>query len=124
MKIEEMEAGPEMDALVAEQVMGWHWGEAEDGVATWTHTDSGIAWAVAEPTFSPSTNIADAWQVVEKLIGLGYWISLSHNGNQHAACWDFRLCDRATESKREIAIEATAPLAICRAALKAVEAAG
>ena len=73
MRVEDMPAGPEMDAWVAEQVMGWHL------------DDTGMLWCNAEGTFLqrksysdfldpalqhgawvPSRDIAAAWQVDKK----------------------------------------------------------
>ena len=67
MNIDEMEAGREMDAVVAAKVMGWHktdrhfgqfgelWWNVPDGVLSWAKTSFG--------SFQPSTDIIAAWQV-------------------------------------------------------------
>ena len=122
--IEQMPADPETDRLVAELVMGWHWGQAEDGVATWTRTDSGIAWAVAEPTFSPSTDIADAWMVVEKMKESDWLFAVGNRatGEDHWYCEYDLMRDAVNREPGEDApfvTASTAPLAICRAALLA-----
>jgi len=113
MQVDEMEAGRELDALVAERVMG----------AVPAHTPGDWMVAVGAPPYyrfggsvrglpDYSTNIAAAWQVVERMseqalpcvmhdgqmwVGEFYCITYSHTAYAH-----------------------TAPLAICRVALKAV----
>jgi hypothetical protein len=102
-----MKAGRELDALVAEKIMGW---KVEYGELGHEHfTENG------EIKFLPfySTNISDAWEVVEKFDD----ISVSKDKKEF-------LCEivvfngnigRVYEAYAE-----TAPLAICLAALKAV----
>lgn len=89
-------AGPELDARVAREVMNWE---------------------IAGP-WSPSTDIAAAWEVVEK-IGLfsdeaydGIGFTLWHDANGwFVGTPDFRTGVQAP----------TAPLAICLAALEALK---
>lgn len=113
MNIDTMSAGREMDALVAKKVMGyvtlrvqggevWSWGDGRWRLKTW----------------SPSTDIAAAWEVVARLNTLG--IHLWAVGQEDALPgWqaDF---GRNWQSAHQAWAD-TAPLAICRAALKAVE---
>ena len=135
--IDTLPAGPDLDALVAEKVMGWtlgdpHWihGYMMHGmveVRTWlgSETEDGAK----SEGWSPSTNIAAAWEVVEKLSqsGVDFYLERDPYGRTHWArfndttqgtynkegCEDKRLGD---------ADAPTAPLAICRAALKAIHA--
>jgi hypothetical protein len=110
-----MPAGKEMDALIAEKVMGWH----RHG-SSW-HDDAGYCayneqetW---EPHFEPSRKIEDAWEVVEKLCN-------------ETGCDVVKVCKRDPELLRGEwscnfgrgfeAFGDTATLAICRAALMAV----
>ena len=71
------DAGEELDSLIAEKVMGWH---KENRPHDWGGGDTADFWLTADgktpyPTtrwgqvgyFQPSTDIAAAWQVVEKL---------------------------------------------------------
>lgn len=71
-------AGPRLDAWVAEYVMGWvrepgdvfSWAERDSGVATgWYIDEDPDYYACGENcrSWRPSTNIAAAWEVVEKL---------------------------------------------------------
>lgn len=120
-----MEAGPELDRLVAERVMGWWIGDCEAhflvesvesfpaylrGSKKWDARDRVYRSPAHNSEFwSPSTSIADAWEVVEKM----------DTGNS------FQLSTRFTDWWASFTIStnvsaSTAPLAICRAALLAV----
>lgn len=56
--IDKLEAGAELDALVAQLIMGWRWPG---------YTTANYPMPKAKLEWSPSTDIAAAWQVVEKL---------------------------------------------------------
>jgi hypothetical protein len=106
-----MEAGRKLDALVAEKVMGW-----KDKVLT--TEDEGIAIIESFDNifkFSPSTNIADAWKVVEK-IQEKFWIKLVGYGEGFICT----LTGKGDNTLKTAVDETTAPLAICLAALEAV----
>lgn len=127
-----MHAGGELDALVAEKVLGWRVYTSGRGstiacevLADGYEIDHIIAtthpWERA--SFSPSNDIADAWRVVEKMGGLdilkvddGWMVGdLSRHGYTDAEGYvEGQLYDFAEAP--------TAPLAICLAALKSVEA--
>jgi hypothetical protein len=117
-----IKAGPDLDALVAEKVMGWKpdpdnffWlgkGTTNQRVTSSDCFDCGTEF----PAWTPSTSIADAWEVMEKICqgkedtyrfeivkqGHLYWVSI----------WDDGFSDGDVGAD-------TAPLAICLAALKA-----
>jgi hypothetical protein len=124
--------GRELDALVAEKVMGWIWVKRTDlnrtpehpGFTPWTRylTNLPLAeWQVPTDESLPidypfslpeySTDIAAAWEAVEKLLNLfqgvyrrdATWIACFDNGNRQYAYAD------------------TAPHAICLAALKTID---
>lgn len=115
---EALPAGRELDALVAEKVMGWRrvddhlWEDADRrlrSTAPWS------SWA-----FHPSTDIAAAWQVVEKIYpGMDLTFGRAKRDDGTVVWWI--IC--APEDDAEvIEIEAELfPLAIARAALAAVE---
>ena len=113
------------DALIAEKVMGAYWTErknvcrilwnaegAEMIMEEWYEKD----WV---PSISPlpeySTQIADAWLVVEKLRKLALHFNLQ---NDFAGTW---FAEFFQQGFHYGVIADTAPLAICLAALKAVE---
>lgn len=90
MNYNEMTAGPEMDRLVAERVMGWRWHQPpkhdyngplpEQGevLVPPGFTNDGFQWPPKGVVpvgffcnaFQPSTNITHAWEVVEKIGGM------------------------------------------------------
>lgn len=111
--------GRELDALIAEKVMGWKFEqrhpEADNGIFPWTRVD-GIR-AVAPPHYSKS--IADAWAVVEKWRELGFDVDITaHHGWQYGC----RIAPKGTfNTSTHFESADTAPHAICLAALKAVE---
>ena len=137
-----MEAGPEMDALVAERVMGFR-RSIGDIAGGWLRLDEKnrrvwSGWLDREPTFhegedgytyqkplalmggarfAPSTDIAAAWEVVEKV----------------ALCWAVNITGALTgwyvtfgnveqPNRTYMGYAGTVSLAICRAALAVVEA--
>lgn len=123
MNVDDMPAGREMDALVAEKVMGWILSPAKwlvrdrkaiaipgnpIGPKTWEDLD-----APGLPRYS--TDIAAAWQVVEKLFAIGSFFSVeSPNNGVGWSCGITRGRDTI-----EYILADSAPLAICRAALLA-----
>jgi hypothetical protein len=116
-----MEAGKGFDAIIARQVMGWTKATLHDDVtgpeAYWCM--GGKAMAPVD-SFTPSTDIASAWKVVEWLVRLP-----GPNGDHHSVQIDYSVDAVVVidehEEWRVSAIAATAPLAICLAALKAVQ---
>lgn len=125
--IDEMPAGRELDDLIATNVMGWHRNYGpfwlySDGrqVLDWTVDPLPPGWENASMSdrFRPSTSIEAAWLVVEKLKeskwsvcvedttpAPNWWVCFAHN----------------IEDKEFHAEAPTPPLAISRAALKAVQ---
>jgi hypothetical protein len=123
MDIDTMDAGREMDALVAEKVMGWKVSYTYEGYPRYEdHGPVGSYWA-SIPEFS--TRIEKAWEVVEKMDSLGWKFGMVQDGNG----WDVNIyhpdvhpsCQSCghTSSGAINAFADTAPLAISRAALKA-----
>jgi hypothetical protein len=115
-----MEAGREMDKLVAEKVMGWSgfccyaaeedlWGVPPDGKG------EGLELNVPIPDYS--WDIVAAWRVVERLAEIEgpvsvCWGIYGDEGNRASVMTMFGFGPGVVAS--------TAPLAICRAALIAV----
>jgi len=101
-----MKAGRELDALVAEKVMGWH-----------PDLCGGKYEAVKIPAYSSS--ISAAWEVVEKLQERALCVALEWTITDG---WAFGITPH--DFPYEFCIKENAssiPLAICLAALKTVE---
>lgn len=62
-QIRTMPAGPELDRIAAEKVMGWR--QAPDYLSAW---DNGTR-TVHKNGWDPSTNVAHAWDLIEHHIG-------------------------------------------------------
>ena len=142
--VDKMEAGRELDALVAEKVMGWKWPDDRCPICGWKYevsVDKGCVPDNCSLRPAPeirecdkygaySTDIAAAWKVVEKLVNSGWCVGLLFDDNGHWALatdgtQNVPLGDGPEDIATTFFIEKelwcdTAPLAICRAALKAV----
>lgn len=129
MNIDDMPAGREMDALVAEKVMAWtsvRTGkkyDASDFDDLYGQSLGGFDWRCPVPGYS--TDIAAAWKVVEYLRKRKepYGAQLDHieERNQSEGIWVVQFCAKYNEAWWHAhAYADTVPLAICRAALKAV----
>lgn len=121
----ELNAGRELDALVAERVMGLtsfkhdgYDGECAKCGFEWDphRGGPGTACPIPDPY---STDIAAAWEVVEKLCASGKGFTLEHPGFSPGTP-DIHVF--ASFGMSPYMVAETAPLAICRAALKAVAA--
>jgi len=118
----DMEAGRELDTRIAIKVMGWTRVE---------RSTTGIAYPPRPSGFDParhayhsvphySTDIAAAWLVVERMKDNGCSLQLHWEAGRSRQ-W---VADFVEESDEEFTGEQlgdTAPLAICRAALAAVQ---
>ena len=115
-QIERLEAGPEMEALVAQYVMGWR---CCDGFMTWKIPPTGGqqgGWATEADHFS--RDIAAAWRVVERMWANGYGWNVEQRGEKIRAQFF-----RHYPGQKEInawTFSPSAALSICRAALLAV----
>lgn len=107
--IDQMQAGQELNDRIATGVMWWTLDPGEGG---W-HTPAGFR-PVSE--FDPSTNIAHAWEVVEKMAVDGF---IPRIGNHGAGHW-WVTVQFQQGAIQHTASANTAPLAICRAALKTI----
>jgi hypothetical protein len=106
-----MEAGREMDTLVLTKVMGWH--------PQWTNECRLDYWIDTEGTSrplgtSPSTDISDAFEVIKKYKTV--WVTKVCG--MKGIVWSVRIED---DFVCDFVYAPSAPLAICRAALLAVE---
>ena len=114
-EILKMETGPELDRLVAEQIMGWREGQdtlkLQGGV--------GILGEKALPRYS--TDIVAAMEVVERFVELKHKISMHSPGIFTRDKWRVAVWSpvRGVGMRR---FDATSlPVAICRAALAVME---
>lgn len=125
----EMKAGRELDAVVAMEVMDYKFvahgpGSFDSGhylrpiqMADGKHTE--IKTLIGDlPAFS--TDIAAAWEVVEKLGRDGWWQRLERDWVDAEAPWECYLMPSESLNLDNASARAdTAPLAICLAALRA-----
>lgn len=124
-----MKAGRELDALVAEKVMGWRkidrikagWGK---GPQVWD-TGEDPEQEHSSPTyqnFRPSESIKDAWVVVEQMEANKWEFCAVGRSSNGRGAWFCEFGKQFQLSNSEvIAYADTAPLAICLASLKAME---
>jgi hypothetical protein len=119
-----MKAGRELDAKVIFEVLGW---ELIDRVDTNTRfpfvaregKDKLVLWMEDDAIgryFSPSTNIADAWLVVNKLIMDGWEPHIEYEVNR-TGVWEVCFGHMAYDAHYHISKDVCE--AICLAALKA-----
>jgi hypothetical protein len=125
--VSKLDAGPELDALVAEKVMGWtkepsanpfpgpkslpwNWVAPH---STWGPGTPGKCYPTSVPKYS--TDIAAAWEVVEKLRDQFEGVVVDGIKLPGAPAWQCIVMNESEKGEAQ-----TAPLAICRAALKAV----
>jgi len=125
-EILKLEAGPELDRLVAEKVIGWEEGKDFDCSGEGTLIHYPFRNRVLSKKWSPSTDIAAAWEVVRRVFELkptlGFVLFTDISGHCRAAFYDILEYIDQVVPVSEIDDAETVPLAICRAALLAVEA--
>lgn len=124
MEIDEMEAGPDLNALVAEKVLGLRVRKDEYfyqyyvGTITTPRQTLQEVW-VDVPDYSFS--IAAAFEVVEKLCAGELFFKMNYLFTEDAGCWAaFDTKGVADAHPLYRARADTIPHAICKAALKAV----
>jgi len=125
MNIDKVSASREMDALIAEKVMGLE----TELIITALHGEELLYFG--EDRFlchvpHYSVNISAAWEVVEKWNEKSFHIMRfshrSEGGSEMAVALESRWYRASFDASARVFSEAeSAPLAICRAALKAVE---
>lgn len=113
-EIMSMAPGPEMGRMVAEKVMGWTLVTTEGCTShkSWKSQHGKIKYS--EFLFNPSTDIATAWEVLEKFPIVNLSRIEIFEGHIHHAVEIFA-DENANEPVRVEAV--TAPEAICKAAL-------
>lgn len=137
MDTKELQAGPELDVLIAEKVMGWHLSHPEEQRPEDGGRERGQCWVDGNGNttdfqvqsrppydwdmkcFEPSTDIYSAWEVVEFLRKEGCDFDSFSSSTRLQAGWsDVVFMSQVDES---FARAETLPLAICRAALLTVK---
>ena len=137
MKVDTIPAGPRLNALVAEKVMGWHKAE-QDGTWRW-RDDSDDCWPNClaseigtagykiedAKSWSPSTDIKATFEVANRVEEDGWFLRLVgpkclDRAGKLVDGHDALFLDFRSERLPAQAIAETEALAICRAALKAV----
>lgn len=121
-----MNAGPELDALIATKVMGWTRGISDVcNVLGWRTPDS--IWVHdADGVPHYSTDIAAAWEVVEQLKAHKDYVSFGLTDDSNSSTATFANFEGVWFAGFGLGVggecvgAATAPLAICLAALKAI----
>lgn len=128
MNIDEMQAGREMDKAISQYVFGntkFVCRECEDDYHV-VNEQNGLIAYIPVPEFS--TDITAAWEVVEKMQLLGFRYAIGKtsiaNGERitHKAMFQKNFPEpfRKNYKRYKTSRALTAPLAICRAALKAL----
>ena len=124
-EIIQLSAGREIDVLVAEQIMGWQIETDEpkleslqryfslDEHPQWWRAPEG-GWYSDPPSYS--SDIATAWQIVERMNSRGQFLFLSQNSEGFKVDFD----ELRTFSPDNIS-EKSGALAICKAALLVAE---
>lgn len=126
-----LQAGRELDELVAREVLGWeyvqdappgHWCAVFGNNSGWWRRPGDEDWACAAcmsfPQFSES--IEDAWEIVEHMKKQGWEVSLhSSEFYRHHAIFTHRV-RRGDVYPQGSVVSDTVPLAICLAARAAV----
>ena len=125
-KIDKIPAGREMDELIAIEVMGWRkhfrntawWVPAELENESIQSPCQIMGMTCEEHRFAPSTDILAAWEVMEKITEKHWKFKLRRLPGKDYMAYFQNLLRFPIEC--ESAPSGTAPLAICRAALKVV----
>jgi hypothetical protein len=115
MDITNMPPSPELDALMAKQVMGWELKQVFLSDAYITAWDAGNGYYRPVWSWSPSTDIACAFEVVEKMQAEpDEWFFQIARTTVISPNWYAEFGGKMVRAE-------TAPLAICRAALAALD---
>lgn len=112
--VEEIKTGRDLDALVAERVMGWK--RLPDYNYWMTFNDGSFQLHTLLSKWNPSTDISFAMQVVEKMRFDGYHTTITVF-MRLALCRISDWNDAVAEGEADFSV----PEAICRAAIKATE---
>ena len=114
-----MKAGRELDAAVAEEVMGLRDVKTVPLKYQGKARQPGLCHGPQHDTVPHySTDIEAAWEVVERVVNLGWLPTLGRGWSCGRGAWCFEIVKGKDDLERAMAD--SAPEAICLAALKAV----
>ena len=99
---------------IATQIMGWEKRKAHFHPSNFEHWFDGDERQILVTSWNPKTNIAHAWEIVEKMIKEDYSFDMGCPYENKEDWW-------AQFTSDNFAPAETAPLAICKAALKVIE---
>lgn len=123
MDIDGLEAGPELDWLVLHHALDWKQGFPALGQAPYTRPGDGGERRDAAALPPVSSDLAEAWRLVEHVEARGLGFSLSRQPEaEEAQGWTARVWRDRPPAGEAVASAPTAPWAIARAVLKAVRA--
>ena len=102
---DKLKAGPELDARIATEVMGW-----TDFVMGWVDNKTDPDhWACLKDVWRPSTDIADAWRILERLQPpsradawvefVHSWVGALHLSHMKASEAAFAICRAALQDR-------------------------
>lgn len=130
---DELKAGRELDALVLEKVFGYEHRIEKDEVSDGSFMGFSLWWKTEGDWFQEddlpkySTGLLDAWEVVVLMkfsiipIEDGYFVGHYDVESEYFDIEQGVIDGHFSSNSSGFAVAPTAPLAICRAALKAVE---
>ena len=126
MNIDEMQAGREMDALVAEKVMGWNQVYYRDGRLLGLPPEAMVMWGEnitphLLPVLSYSADIEAAWDITTRMNDAVFLLERSLTANDSWRARFGRHEDGRLIGTMTRGTASTPALAICRAALKLME---
>jgi hypothetical protein len=116
----EVKAGRELDALIAEKIMGYTDIEnraPDGGNSWWGNPPAPCEHGTRIPYYS--TYMGDAWEVVEHMMEQGYYINIFGPGHQGEGDMHWTVNFWSGHYVAGKARELILPLAICQAALEA-----
>lgn len=122
-----LKTGDNFDDLIAEKVMGFSKVLDDDGtLISFIDEPNEMEYFCSddESEFSPTTDIGDAWRVLERLKELGFGVNIyGQKGFDYKVEIYYKTFSTEFfyfDSGEVLGEEKSAPLAICKAALKAV----
>jgi len=121
-EILKLEPGHELDRLIAERVMGWKegkdFGVGESGIARYIREGPKYFERTRIEAWSPSTDIAAAWEVIADLLTR---YNVSVYSARYPIRWFVQIVALKDWETKALVQDENLPLAICRAALAVME---